>query len=62
MKECSSGGSFNDRVINAFFSFSPDPVANRMVADAQTARPFNGTLRHVIFSKNNTRSPATAVA
>ena len=54
MKECISGGSFNDVVINTFFGFSPDPVANRMVADPQTARPFNGprsAQRHLDFAE-----------
>jgi hypothetical protein len=54
MKECISGGSFNDVVINTFLGFSPDPVANRMVADPQTARPFNGprsAQRHLDFAE-----------
>jgi len=49
MKECISGASFNDVVINTFFGFSPDATGKRMLADPQTPRPFTGTLRHVAF-------------
>lgn len=49
MKECISGASFNDVVINTFFGFSPDVSGQKMLADPGTARPFTGTLHHVRF-------------
>ena len=50
MKECISGASFADVVINTFFSFSPSPDGATALADPETPRPFSARLRHLRFN------------
>ena len=49
MKECISGASFADVVINTFFGFSPSLEGTSCVGDEQMPRPFQGTLTGVRY-------------
>ena len=47
MKECISGAAFTDVVLNTFFGITPSLDGKKFLVDAETPRPFSGTLRNV---------------
>ena len=52
MKECISGTAFTDVVINTFFGYMPSINGKKLLVDAETPRPFSGTLQNVRQGKS----------